>query len=177
MTTSGPLPLLQFHIAPQIVACNEGHAIAQNGQEENDQQMEGLKESFEHVCLQCQRLVAGLVRRKSNESGRVNRSWILECCKHTSCFEFRFTCYSPVWIALRIAASFFCKSGLLSLTVDKSGVPINIKLVSGNPLLSGPSIEAAKQWRYKPYLVNGNPVEVLTENTFEYPIPCALPRC
>jgi len=66
---------------------------------------------------------------------------------------------------------------VLSVTVDKSGVPINIKLVSGNPLLSGPSIEAAKQWRYKPYLVNGNPVEVETQNTFEYPIACALPRC
>jgi outer membrane biosynthesis protein TonB len=66
---------------------------------------------------------------------------------------------------------------VLSLTVDKSGVPMNIKLVSGNPLLSGPSIEAARQWRYKPYLVNGNPVEVETQNTFEYPIPCALPRC
>jgi protein TonB len=66
---------------------------------------------------------------------------------------------------------------VLSVTVDKEGVPTNIKLVSGNPLLSGPSIEAARQWRYKPYLVNGNPVEVETENTFEYPIACALPRC
>ncbi len=66
---------------------------------------------------------------------------------------------------------------VLRVTVDKSGVPKNIVLVSGNPLLSGPSIEAAKQWRYKPYLVNGNPVEVETQITFEYPIPCALPRC
>jgi protein TonB len=66
---------------------------------------------------------------------------------------------------------------VLRITVDKSGVPTKINLVSGNPLLSGPSIDAARQWRYKPYLVHGNPVDVETEITFDYPIACALPRC
>jgi|SRR5579872_1377753 protein TonB len=66
---------------------------------------------------------------------------------------------------------------VLGFTIDKSGAPINIRLVSGNPLLSGPSIDAVKQWRFKPYLVNGKPVEVETEITFEYPVPCVLQRC
>lgn len=66
---------------------------------------------------------------------------------------------------------------VLSFTIDKSGAPIDIRLVSGNPLLSGPSIDAVKQWRFKPYLVNGNPTEVETEITFDYPVPCLLQRC
>ena len=59
----------------------------------------------------------------------------------------------------------------LRVIVDKSGVPIKVSVVFGHPVLLPASIDAAKQWRYKPYLVKGNPVEVETENTFQLVYP------
>ncbi len=38
----------------------------------------------------------------------------------------------------------------------------NLQLLSGPPLLVTVAIEAVKQWRYKPTLLNGEPVEVIT---------------
>ena len=60
---------------------------------------------------------------------------------------------------------------VLRVIVDKSGVPIKVSVVSGHPVLLPATIDAAKQWRYKPYLVNGNPVEIETENTFRLVYP------
>jgi len=52
---------------------------------------------------------------------------------------------------------------VMKVTVDKEGNVENIQLVSGHPLLAPPAIEAVKQWKYKPYLLNGTPVEVETQ--------------
>src|SRR4029077_10326235 len=60
---------------------------------------------------------------------------------------------------------------VLRVIVDKSGVPIKVSVVSGHPVLCPATIDAAKKWRYKPYLVNGNPVEIETENTFRLVYP------
>jgi periplasmic protein TonB len=60
---------------------------------------------------------------------------------------------------------------VLRVTVDKSGVPSKVSIVSGHPVLVPAAIDAAKKWRYKPYLVDGNPVEVETENTFRLVYP------
>ena len=38
----------------------------------------------------------------------------------------------------------------------------NLHLVSGHPMLAPAAIEAVKQWKYKPYFLNGEPVEVET---------------
>jgi protein TonB len=38
-----------------------------------------------------------------------------------------------------------------------------LALVSGHPLLAPGVIEAVKQWKYKPYLLNGQPVAVETQ--------------
>jgi len=46
---------LQFHVSTQVVARNKRHAIAKNGYEKDYQQVERLKKSFEHVCLQLNR--------------------------------------------------------------------------------------------------------------------------
>ena len=39
----------------------------------------------------------------------------------------------------------------------------NLELVSGHPMLAPAAIEAVKQWKYRPYLLNGEPVEVGTD--------------
>jgi protein TonB len=47
-------------------------------------------------------------------------------------------------------------------TISKEGTIQNLTLVSGHPLLVPAATEAVKQWIYKPTLLNGEAVEVLT---------------
>jgi TonB family protein len=51
---------------------------------------------------------------------------------------------------------------ILGATIDKQGNMANIRLISGDPLLAAAAIEAVRQWKYRPYLLNGQPVEVET---------------
>jgi periplasmic protein TonB len=52
---------------------------------------------------------------------------------------------------------------ILRAVISKDGSIENLQLVSGHPMLAPAAIEAVKQWKYKPYLLNGEPVEVDTE--------------
>ena len=54
---------------------------------------------------------------------------------------------------------------MLSAVIDGNGQIQNLQLVSGHPMLVPAAIAAVKQWRYKPYLLNGQPVEVETTIT------------
>lgn len=51
---------------------------------------------------------------------------------------------------------------LLQATISKTGVIENLRGVSGHPILIQAAMEAVKQWKYKPYILNGEPVEVET---------------
>ena len=52
---------------------------------------------------------------------------------------------------------------ILRAVISKDGSIENLQLVSGHPMLAPAAIEAVRQWKYKPYLLNGEPVEVDTE--------------
>jgi protein TonB len=52
---------------------------------------------------------------------------------------------------------------LLRAQISKTGDIENLQLISGHPMLAPAAIEAVKQWKYKPYILNGEPVEVDTE--------------
>lgn len=52
---------------------------------------------------------------------------------------------------------------VLRAVIAKDGSIENLTLVSGHPMLAPAAIEAVKQWKYRPYLLNGEPVEVDTE--------------
>ncbi len=52
---------------------------------------------------------------------------------------------------------------VLHAVIDKDGSIKGLTLVSGHPMLAPAAIDAVKQWKYKPYLLNGEPVEVDTE--------------
>jgi len=52
---------------------------------------------------------------------------------------------------------------LLSAVIDKDGVVSDVRAISGPALLIPPALQAVRQWRYKPYLLNGQPVEVETQ--------------
>ena len=54
---------------------------------------------------------------------------------------------------------------ILNAIIDVNGQITNLQLVSGHPMLVPAAIEAVKQWRYRPYLLNGTPVEVETTIT------------
>jgi len=52
---------------------------------------------------------------------------------------------------------------VLQAEISKDGTIQNLQLVSGHPMLAPAAIEAVKQWRYRPYLLNGEPVAVDTQ--------------
>ena len=54
---------------------------------------------------------------------------------------------------------------VLSAVIDTNGTDPEPQLVSGHPMLVPAAIAAVEQWRYKPYLLNGQPVEVETTIT------------
>ena len=56
-------------------------------------------------------------------------------------------------------------------TISKTGSITAVKVVKGEPLLSRAASDAVKQWKYKPYLLNGEPVEIQTEITVNFKLP------
>ena len=68
--------------------------------------------------------------------------------------------YPPLARAARVQGEV-----VLSAVIDINGQITNLQLVSGHPMLVPSAIDAVKQWRYKPYLLNGQPVEVETTIT------------
>ena len=51
---------------------------------------------------------------------------------------------------------------VLSALIGKDGSIQNLRVVSGHPMLTNAALEAVKEWKYKPYILNGEPVEVET---------------
>src|SRR3954469_14196428 len=66
--------------------------------------------------------------------------------------------YPPLARQARIQGSV-----VLQAQISKEGNIENLQLISGHPMLAPAAIEAVKQWKYKPYLLNGEPVEVETQ--------------
>jgi TonB family protein len=64
---------------------------------------------------------------------------------------------------------------ILKVQITKSGEVANIQLVSGHPMLAPAAIEAVKQWKYDPYLLNGDPIEVLTNVAVNFTLAGGAP--
>jgi len=56
----------------------------------------------------------------------------------------------------------------LRAIVSKSGTIENLVVLRGHPLLVPAAINAVRQWRYRPYLLNGEAIEVETEITVNF---------
>lgn len=54
---------------------------------------------------------------------------------------------------------------VLKAIISKDGSIQDLQLVSGHPMLVPAAIDAVRQWHYRPYLLNGQPVEVETTIT------------
>jgi protein TonB len=56
----------------------------------------------------------------------------------------------------------------LRAVISKNGTIGNLSILGGHAMLVASAIEAVKQWRYRPYLLNGEPIEVETEITVNF---------
>jgi TonB family protein len=52
---------------------------------------------------------------------------------------------------------------LMKALIDKEGNVAKLELISGHPMLADAAMEAVRQWKYKPYLLNGQLLEVDTQ--------------
>ena len=57
---------------------------------------------------------------------------------------------------------------VMAAIIGKDGTVQNVRVVSGDPMLTPAGVDAVKQWKYRPYLLNGNPVEVDTQITVNF---------
>ena len=71
--------------------------------------------------------------------------------------------YPPLAIAARIQGPV-----VLDAVISKAGTMENLRLVSGHPMLAGAAMDAVSQWRYRPYILNGDRIEVETEITVNF---------
>ena len=56
----------------------------------------------------------------------------------------------------------------LKAVISKQGTIENLQVVTGPPMLVAAAVDAVRQWRYRPYVLNGEPVEVETEITVNF---------
>jgi protein TonB len=59
----------------------------------------------------------------------------------------------------------------LLATISKTGDISHVKVLSGDSQLAKAATDAVKQWKYKPYLLNGEPVEIQTQVTINFKLP------
>jgi protein TonB len=57
---------------------------------------------------------------------------------------------------------------MLQATIDKAGTIVDLKILRGHPLLNEAALEAVKQWRYQPFLLNGVATDVVTTITVNF---------
>jgi TonB family protein len=65
------------------------------------------------------------------------------------------------------------KQGSVDLlaTINKDGAITAVKLLSGDTTFAKAAVDAVRQWKYRPYLLNGEPVEIQTQITINFRLP------
>jgi len=71
--------------------------------------------------------------------------------------------YPPPAIIARIEGQVKIKA-----IISREGKIKQAEALSGSSLLVGAALEAIRQWRYRPYILNGEPVEVETQITVNF---------
>ncbi len=62
-------------------------------------------------------------------------------------------------------------SVLLEVHIRADGSVEDVQVISGAPLLAQASVDAVKQWKFRPYLSNGRPLEMETQVTLDFRLP------
>lgn len=71
--------------------------------------------------------------------------------------------YPPLARSVRVQGAV-----VLAAVIGKEGTIENLRLISGHPMLVPAAIAAVSQWRYKPYILNGEAIEVETQITVNF---------
>lgn len=71
--------------------------------------------------------------------------------------------YPPLAIQARIQGDV-----VLQAMISRSGMIENLQLVSGHPMLVHAAMDAVRQWRYRPYILNDEAIEVETQVTVKF---------
>jgi len=71
--------------------------------------------------------------------------------------------YPPLARSARIQGSV-----VLAAVISKAGTIDNLHALSGHPLLVPAALSAVSQWRYRPYILNSEPIEVETQITVNF---------
>ena len=71
--------------------------------------------------------------------------------------------YPPIARSIRKQGSV-----VLAATVDREGMLKDLHAVDGDPMLVSAALDAARKWRYEPYRLNGNPIEIETQIVFHF---------
>jgi TonB family protein len=64
---------------------------------------------------------------------------------------------------------------VLRAVIGKTGKVEKLRVISGPPILQAAALEAVKQWKYDPYILNRKPVEIETMITFRFRLGSQLP--
>jgi periplasmic protein TonB len=74
---------------------------------------------------------------------------------------------TPVYPRIAVAAR---QEGtvVVTATIDKNGRIVGARATSGPPMLTGAALDAVKEARYRPYLLNGEPTDVVTTITVNF---------
>jgi protein TonB len=57
---------------------------------------------------------------------------------------------------------------VLAAVISKEGMIENLHVLEGHPMLVRAALDAVSQWRYRPYILNNEPVEVETRITVNF---------
>ncbi len=60
---------------------------------------------------------------------------------------------------------------ILRFTVTKAGEVKDVKVVKGDRTLAPAAVQAVRQWRYRPFLLDGQPVEADSQATIKFTVP------
>jgi TonB family protein len=67
-------------------------------------------------------------------------------------------------------------SVILDADISKDGTVEALRVVSGHPMLISAALDAVKQWRYKPYVVKGEPVPINTDVIVNFALSGGSPK-
>ncbi|MBV8053098.1 MAG: TonB family protein [Acidobacteriaceae bacterium] len=59
----------------------------------------------------------------------------------------------------------------IAAIISKQGNITNLKILSGDPILGRAALDAVKQWKYKPYYLDSQPVDIQTQVTVVFKLP------
>ncbi len=71
--------------------------------------------------------------------------------------------YPPLARSVRVQGSV-----VLAAVISKAGTIENLRVISGHPMLVPSAIDAVSQWRYRPYILNSEAIEVETQITVNF---------